>query len=383
MECPKCRKPYGKENRIPLLLIKCGHSICQTCAATLFAEHSIACPECKTISNADSLENFPKNMALLSMSQEIAPKACNPQVKQEKQECESHKKKLEAFCNDDKCLLCINCILLDGHKSHNIGPIIEASSNERGKMQKSCDSAILIEEKLKLLLNDISNIRVQLANNANQKREKISGIYREITNIIQERESILKQQVANTLEKEEGALMNKIKIIEGQLQSISALKLEFSNSQKEGDCEILRNSKQRAGIIEGATQAPPSVSLNFCFPEIVKDKEIAALCKLLNPKGVSLGSGYTATSSAGYKKLEKPRKAGSKPPVMNKSVKEQKKQPLTPSASTRTKTKLEKHQLKQDTNSSSNQITKPNDKPTHFEEESKLISISESSKPEE
>ena len=30
--------------------------------------------------------------------------------------CEKHKKAIEAFCENDKQLLCIDCILQDGHK---------------------------------------------------------------------------------------------------------------------------------------------------------------------------------------------------------------------------------------------------------------------------
>jgi predicted RNase H-like nuclease (RuvC/YqgF family) len=33
--------------------------------------------------------------------------------------CVKHGKKVEAFCEDDKLLMCINCILKDDHKTHN------------------------------------------------------------------------------------------------------------------------------------------------------------------------------------------------------------------------------------------------------------------------
>jgi hypothetical protein len=38
-------------------------------------------------------------------------------------ECETHFKKIEAFCMQDKVILCIDCILNDGHKNHEINSI--------------------------------------------------------------------------------------------------------------------------------------------------------------------------------------------------------------------------------------------------------------------
>lgn len=34
--------------------------------------------------------------------------------------CENHKKKLEAFCEKEKRILCIDCILNENHKNHEI-----------------------------------------------------------------------------------------------------------------------------------------------------------------------------------------------------------------------------------------------------------------------
>ena len=45
--------------------------------------------------------------------------------------CDSHNKKLEAFCDLDKKLLCIDCILNENHKTHEILSLEKASLKEK------------------------------------------------------------------------------------------------------------------------------------------------------------------------------------------------------------------------------------------------------------
>lgn len=389
MNCPKCKTPYGKDSRIPLLLIKCGHSVCQSCATSLFKSQSICCPECQTISSADSVSKFPKNMALLTVSQTQISKSQNAgqskgkpskEEKQKEPQCEMHQKKIEAFCEDDKCLLCINCILIDGHKSHDIAPIPQASAKEKSKLQSDMEISTKLEEKLKLLLGDISNYREQLTQKANKNREKITSIYREITNLIQEREGSLKLNIANMLEKEEAFLESKIKIIEEQLQNIIIFKGEVEGSQNEDDCAILRNSKQRLAKLMEANKAIPNISFSLTFPEIKRDNEIILLCKQLNQaagKTISLTNIYSATASSTNKKTDRLHK-GVPTQVKNtkttnkplSSSSEQEKM-FSPSKEIKVRTSVEKelNTIPKEKTISSNAVM-PEMHPSPFEEES-------------
>ena len=136
MECPNCEKTYNAGSNIPLILIECGHTICEKCCTELFKKNAIKCPDCGTWNHAKELKQFPKNRALLSIpTGESSPnKHCSgdssnnsPYSKKSKKPkvpiCLTHKKKVEAFCEDCKCLLCIDCILIEGHKAHNISSI--------------------------------------------------------------------------------------------------------------------------------------------------------------------------------------------------------------------------------------------------------------------
>eukprot|EP00829_Urostomides_striatus_P002300 TRINITY_DN12491_c0_g1_i1.p1 TRINITY_DN12491_c0_g1~~TRINITY_DN12491_c0_g1_i1.p1 ORF type:complete len:104 (+),score=12.31 TRINITY_DN12491_c0_g1_i1:49-360(+) len=101
MECPKCKTAYTNDSKIPLLLIKCGHSVCQDCASNLFKLQSITCPECGKQSSVSSINQMPKNMALLTMSQTNNAKACESNVQNEEKQiepqCSTHLKKVRSI----------------------------------------------------------------------------------------------------------------------------------------------------------------------------------------------------------------------------------------------------------------------------------------------
>jgi len=48
--------------------------------------------------------------------------------------CNSHSKKIEAFCLRDRAILCIDCILSEEHKGHEINSIQKAAEQERERL---------------------------------------------------------------------------------------------------------------------------------------------------------------------------------------------------------------------------------------------------------
>jgi len=312
MECPKCHKLYQKDINIPLLLIKCGHTLCDSCATTIFNGKSIVCPECNTESLIPTISALPKNMALLAMS--IPIQSQNLPVKTQSESiCSQHNKKVEAFCQDDRCLLCIDCILLDGHKSHDISPIGKASEQERITIQKELENAIKLEDTLSLMVTDIENFKAELTQRANEKREKVTTVFKEITNVIHERESLLKQNISNILEKEEESLENSLKNIKEHLKSISTFKTSVSLIKSENDCSLLEKSKERQKQAQDANKSPLQVSLNANFPDIKKDSELQILWKILAPQTIPPKPNlYSTTASYANKRTEKVRAPPSK-----------------------------------------------------------------------
>ena len=59
--------------------------------------------------------------------------------------CNAHNKKLEAFCDNDKKILCIDCILNENHKSHEIISLVKACTLEKVTLEESLQVAVLKE----------------------------------------------------------------------------------------------------------------------------------------------------------------------------------------------------------------------------------------------
>ena len=312
MECPKCHCVYQKEKNVPLLLIKCGHTLCDLCANSVYDGKSISCPECGSQSQVDSLSMLPKNMALLSMSQNPSsaqpPASVKPIVAATREYmCETHKKKVEAFCEDDLVLLCIDCILIDGHKAHDIRPVSQASEKERAGLQEDIDTANNLEESLNLMLSDIANFRAELGEKANSKREKVTSVFKEITNVIHERESTLKQNISNILEKEEDVLTTTASQIGEHLRSIAVFKKDALQMGNENECVLLTKSRERKVRAGEANRSPPTVSFMVNFPDVKKENELNVLWKMLSPQTTRQPTSnlYATTASYASKRTEK------------------------------------------------------------------------------
>mmetsp|Transcript_17830 Transcript_17830/g.12787 ORF Transcript_17830/g.12787 Transcript_17830/m.12787 type:complete len:105 (+) Transcript_17830:271-585(+) len=62
--------------------------------------------------------------------------------------CDSHGKKIEAFCDLDKKVLCIDCILNENHKSHEILSVEKACQKEKFLLGAALQGALKKEAEL-------------------------------------------------------------------------------------------------------------------------------------------------------------------------------------------------------------------------------------------
>ena len=73
-KCPLCKILYNEDNRIPRILLNCGHTICSSCILNSINSSAILkCPEDSTeYENISSLESFPINKALIKLLHKIS-----------------------------------------------------------------------------------------------------------------------------------------------------------------------------------------------------------------------------------------------------------------------------------------------------------------------
>ena len=62
--------------------------------------------------------------------------------------CEAHKKKIEAFCDIDKKILCIDCILNENHKAHEILALDKATTKEKNTLDLYVKAALQKESEV-------------------------------------------------------------------------------------------------------------------------------------------------------------------------------------------------------------------------------------------
>ena len=116
--------------------------------------------------------------------------------------CDSHSKKIEAFCDLDKKLLCIDCILNENHKSHEILSLEKASLREKQTFDSSLQTALTKETEVQSQIFRLQSHQRELEESANRLRSAISKIYNEIRAKLIDRETLLKKRISETLEKE-------------------------------------------------------------------------------------------------------------------------------------------------------------------------------------
>lgn len=119
MNCKQCGADYSNSKEaIPRVLINCGHTLCEGCIEKSFEARQLSCPECGQVSYGISFHQYPVNATLISLLKEEAV-------------CSVHNKKLEAYCEKDNELLCLNCVIGGQHKSHKISSVAEKVARDR------------------------------------------------------------------------------------------------------------------------------------------------------------------------------------------------------------------------------------------------------------
>lgn len=65
--CVLCKEDFNFSERIPRILIHCGHTFCSACLKNFHKNRRVRCPMClKLIKNIDSLERLPVNHTIFS-----------------------------------------------------------------------------------------------------------------------------------------------------------------------------------------------------------------------------------------------------------------------------------------------------------------------------
>uniref|UniRef100_UPI00398F11DE nuclear factor 7, brain-like n=1 Tax=Pristiophorus japonicus TaxID=55135 RepID=UPI00398F11DE len=124
------------------VILECGHNFCRSCITQCWGKtETNCCPECR--------KEFPEinlrdNRALANLAEKARKFTVNRKDKDSKHRCEEHQEELTLFCETDKKLICVRCLVATeerSHKTHNLMGLTEASDMYRDKLKSFLESA--------------------------------------------------------------------------------------------------------------------------------------------------------------------------------------------------------------------------------------------------
>lgn len=121
--CGVCNDKYNVGEKIPRILVNCGHTYCTSCLTKYYRKNRIRCPYCKKlVKYLDSVEQLPLNINLFSESivcNSLLQKMINDDSHYGMSSlCPKHKEKQRHFyCSHHNINFCRECIKSD-HKEN-------------------------------------------------------------------------------------------------------------------------------------------------------------------------------------------------------------------------------------------------------------------------
>ena len=165
--CGVCRSKYNVSDKIPRILISCGHTYCNSCLVNYYRNERVRCPFCKKLVYVESIEDLPMNYCIFWETIQTDPKLkALFEIKIENSverviylvPCKKHKeKKTHFYCSFHEVIICRECIkpyhngkkccvvdlrdiydiieLIEGNNQNNL-LIVKARSKGKGHMKK-------------------------------------------------------------------------------------------------------------------------------------------------------------------------------------------------------------------------------------------------------
>ena len=233
MECSICRHTYNNDKRIPRILTTCGHTYCEICLISIHKKDMIPCIECSKYTQCKSIKALPINHSLMQLpSNMISSITCN-----------THNKPIEAYCNTNTSLLCVDCILSKQYKDKDISSIDEGykiSLDAYTKDMKLCEQIVNrcrdLREDNKTL--DIDKYKLVDMN-------KINDLYDNCRNILNSCMSVSYSNIENEYNNRHSEINQHIENINSIIHSNDIL-IQDKHCDK---ISFLKNIKQRKDLI--------------------------------------------------------------------------------------------------------------------------------------
>ena len=117
--CQICGNKFNVGERIPRILVNCGHTLCTKCLSSIHKHGKIRCTICgKLMKGLENAERLPLNLNILHEIVESDPLLAEidfpDDTEDEENLCEKHQDRVRHFfCSKHRTIFCRECIKLD------------------------------------------------------------------------------------------------------------------------------------------------------------------------------------------------------------------------------------------------------------------------------
>ncbi|KAL4442810.1 hypothetical protein ABPG74_010699 [Tetrahymena malaccensis] len=195
--------------------------------------------------------------------------------------CQKHFKKFEAYCEDDQILLCITCILEDGHRQHSIDSIENSVQKQKQKQSEFFDQSRQQEKKAISIMQQIDANLKDLSSQAQVQLSEICSFFSEVKKIINEKESKLKSKVQDALLDQENQMKQLEKYYQNHISDVNEFQTLYRQCSVMQDVEYLKSLQKTKQIMSKINQVQQVDKIEFKQIQnfFSKDSELHALTK--------------------------------------------------------------------------------------------------------
>ena len=186
--CAVCFEEYDHEERVPLMLISCGHTFCRCCLMLL--PEPLRCPYCMNL-ESHSLSELPKNILIYQIQAQLNPNEVDM----------CRHEDLLFYCKICKYPLCLNCVVK--HSNHGLVNLSDP------QLKELVDSHIeQIKKAYRFRINECEK-RKQIAEemlskwqtNYEQNRELIQNKFEAMQRAVENQEQYFLDHIAQLFQK--------------------------------------------------------------------------------------------------------------------------------------------------------------------------------------
>ncbi|XP_044838482.1 zinc finger protein RFP-like [Mauremys mutica] len=226
------------------VIIHCGHNFCRACITRCWGRFRdrFPCPQCR----AESPEIRLRPNRQLRNAADLLIERRRVQLRGRRARdrlCETHRARLNLFCKEDHRPICVICRVSQGHRSHCVVPIEEASQGFEEQIRSRLESLKKERDKILSYKSRGENTSQKLLKQLKTGRQKIVAEFQQLRQFLEEQERLLLAQLEELNKEIEKGRAEYVAKLSEELSSFSSLISEMEQKCQQPASEFLQDIK--------------------------------------------------------------------------------------------------------------------------------------------